>query len=225
MTFNSRFGETNGTWGPNEAADFWYQWFPSGKNIYVNEGEISKDILHDIRKKIIGLIRMSKKPFLFKNLHNSMRILPLRKALPESLFIVCYRNPVDIAQSILQCREKNLGSRSSWWSVPPREYNEIKNKPPLQQVVEQAYYIYRQIEKDLSIGDMECVFNLHYSDLCNRPSQTMRAIKDWIEKQNIQLERQFDLPDTFPIITGRKICEDDYNKLVQYTKSLASKDG
>ena len=225
MTFNSRFGETNGIWGPNEAADFWYQWFPSGKNIYVNEGEISKDILHDIRKKIIGLIRMSKKPFLFKNLHNSMRILPLRKALPESLFIVCYRNPVDIAQSILQCREKNLGSRSSWWSVPPREYNEIKNKPPLQQVVEQAYYIYRQIEKDLSIGDMECVFNLHYSDLCNRPSQTMRAIKDWIEKQNIQMERQFDLPDTFPIVAGRKICEDDYNKLVQYTKSLASKDG
>ena len=225
MTFNSRFGDTSGILGPNEAADFWYQWFPSGKNIYVNEGEISKDILHDIRKKIIGLIRMSKKPFLFKNLHNSMRILPLRKALPESLFIVCYRNPVDIAQSILQCREKNLGSRSSWWSVPPREYNEIKNKPPLQQVVEQAYYIYRQIEKDLSIGDMECVFNLNYSDLCNRPTQTMKAIKDWVEKQNIQLERQFDLPDTFPIITGRKICEDDYNKLVQYTKSLASKDG
>jgi len=53
----------------------------------------------------------------------------------------------------------------------------------------------------------------------------MRAIKDWIEKQNIQLERQFDLPDTFPIVAGRKICEDDYNKLVQYTKSLASKDG
>ena len=71
---------------------------------------------------------------------------------------------------------------------------------------------------------MECVFNLNYSDLCNRPTQTMSAIKDWVEKQNIRLERQFDLPDTFPIVSGRKIFKDDYNKLVQYTKSLASKD-
>ena len=72
---------------------------------------------------------------------------------------------------------------------------------------------------------MECVFNLNYSDLCNRPNQTMRAIKDWVEKQNIQLIRQFDLPDTFPIVAGREISEDDYNKLKQYTKLLASKDG
>ena len=225
MTFNSKFGKTSGILGPNEAADFWYQWFPSGEDIFVDEEDISKEILCDIRKKIMGLIGISKKPFLFKNLHNSMRILPLRKAVPESLFIVCYRDPVDIAQSILQCREKNLGSRSSWWSVPPREYNKIKNKPPLQQVTDQVYYIYRQIEKDLSTGDMECVFNLNYSDLCNRPNQTMRAIKDWVEKQNIQLIRQFDLPDTFPIVSGREISEDDYNKLKQYTKLLASKDG
>ena len=96
----------------------------------------------------MGLIRWSKKPFLFKNLYNSMRILPIRKALPESLFIVCYRDPVDIAQSILKCLENKLGNRSSWWSVPPREYNEIRNNPPLQQVVEQVYYIYSLIQKD-----------------------------------------------------------------------------
>ena len=127
MTFNSRFGTTNGILGPNEAADFWYQWFPSGENIYVGEGDISRVILSDIRQKIRGLIRLSKKPFLFKNLYNSMRILPIRNALPESLFIICYRDPIDIAQSILKCREKKLGNRSLWWSVPPREYNEIKN--------------------------------------------------------------------------------------------------
>ena len=72
---------------------------------------------------------------------------------------------------------------------------------------------------------MEFVFNLNYRDLCNRPNQTMRAMKDWVQKQNIQLERQFDLPGTFPIVSGRKISEDDYNKLKQYTTSLASKDG
>ena len=225
MNFNSKFGKTSGIWGPNEAAEFWYQWFPSGEDIFVGEGDISKEILRDIRKKIMGLIGISKSPFLFKNLHNCMRILPLRKAVPESIFIVCYRDPVDIAQSILQCREKILGSKSLWWSVPPREYNEIKNKPPLQQVAEQVHYIYKQIEKDLSKGDTEYVFNLHYSDLCNNPTQTMRAIKDWVEKQNIQLIRQFDLPDTFPIVAGRKISEDDYKKLGHYTESLASKAG
>ena len=225
MTFNSKFGKTNGIFGPNEAADFWYQWFPSGKDVYVGEGDISEETICDIRQKIGSLLRISKKPFIFKNLYNSMRILPIRKAFPESLFIVCYRNTVDIAQSILQCREKNLGSRSSWWSVPPREYNEIKNKPPLQQEAEQAHYIYRQIEKDLSVGDMEYVFNLNYKDLCNRPNQTMRGIKQWIEKQNFRLERQFDLPNTFPIIAGRKISEDDYKKLEHYTESLAGKNG
>ncbi len=225
MTFNSKFGDTRGILGPNEAADFWYQWFPSKKNIYVGEGEISKDILRDIRQKIMGLIRLSKKPFLYKNLHNSMRILPIRQALPKSIFIVCYRDPVDIAQSILQCREKIFGNRSSWWSVPPREYNDIKNHPPLQQVVEQAYYIYRQIEKDISKGDMELVFNLNYSDLCNNPNQTLMTISDWLDKQNIHLEKQFDLPETFPIVAGRKISQDDYNTLKQYTKSLTNVDG
>ena len=69
MNFNSRFGDTSGSLGPNEAADFWNQWFPSGKNIYVGEGEISMDILRDMRQKIRGFIRLSKKPFLFKNLY------------------------------------------------------------------------------------------------------------------------------------------------------------
>ena len=224
MTFNSEYGKTNRLLGPNEAADFWYQWFPSGKDVYVGEGDISEETIYDIRQKIMGLLRISKKPFIFKNLYNSMRIVPIRKAFPESLFIVCHRNAVDIAQSILLCREKNLGSRSSWWSVPPREYNKIKNKPPLQQVAEQVYYIYKQIEKDISAGDTECVFNLDYSDLCNRPTQTMKDIKHWVEKQNIRLEKQFDLPDTFQIVSGRKISKDEYEELEQYTKSLVDED-
>ena len=225
MTFNSEYGKTNRLLGPNEAADFWYQWFPSGKDVYVGEGDISEETIYDIRQKIMGLLRISKKPFIFKNLYNSMRILPIRKAFPESLFIVCYRNTVDIAQSILQCREKIFGSKSLWWSVPPREYDKIKNKPPLQQVVEQVYYIYKQIEKDLSGGDAEYVFNLDYSDLCNKPTQTMKDIKHWVEKQNIRLEEQFDLPNTFQIVSGRKISEDDYKKLEHYTESLAGKIG
>ena len=53
----------------------------------------------------------------------------------------------------------------------------------------------------------------------------MRGIKQWIEKQNFRLERQFDLPNTFPIIAGRKISEDDYKKLEHYTESLAGKNG
>ena len=53
----------------------------------------------------------------------------------------------------------------------------------------------------------------------------MKDIKHWVEKQNIRLEEQFDLPNNFQIVSGRKISEDDYKKLEHYTESLAGKIG
>lgn len=218
--FKSRFGRTEGQLGPNEAADFWYQWFPRGKNVYVEKGATPREVLVSFRKKVLEISAFLGKPVIFKNLYNSMRINPIMEALPESFFVVCRRNPVDIAQSILRSREIELGTRGEWWSVPPKEIEKIEQHDPVEQVVEQVYYIYKQIEEDLKEWGVKRVYYIDYEEFCRNPSGLLLGFREWASGFGLDLKIKGSLPGSFKSSQGRKVDVDTYERIVSKVNEL-----
>jgi len=218
--YSSEHGRTKGYIGPNEAAEFWYQWFPKGLNVYVDKNKINEKIKKSIRNKILLLSKVSGKPVVFKNLYNSMRINPLVESIPESIFVVCKRNPVYIVQSILLSRLKVLGSIKEWWSVPPRQINEILNMEPVKQVAMQVYLVYKQINEDLERNNAKRVFYVDYNELCDNPGKLLNDFRDWLSQYGIPLKQKKEFPKKFINSNKVKVDKGTFNRIVEEVQLL-----
>lgn len=220
LDFESTYGKTPGWFGPHESGSFWYRWFPKGPHVYVPPNTIPESKLDEFRKEIIGLSRALNAPPLFKNVYNSMRIAPIMEAFPNSSFLVTYRNPVDTAQSILQARENIYGDKRKWVSAEPKEIDEIAKHPYWEQVVEQVYYIYRQVEEDAQRYGPSRFFGIDYEALCANPNRTLAGIERFLEQQSISLHRHGTIETQFSFSTGQRICDNDYEKIVAKASQL-----
>jgi hypothetical protein len=218
--YTSVHGFTQGWWGPHEAGRFWYRWFPQGKHIYVAPGTISRSSLLELRQEVAGIVSLLQTPVLFKNTYNSMRIAPIVEALPEASFLICCRDPVDTAQSILKGREQVFGEKSRWWSLPPKEIDEIEGHPYWEQVVEQVYYINEQLEEDRGRYGVERFHDVHYETLCADTYRTLAEIEKFLASRGVCPEVIGEVPSEFKISRGQSVGEDDYKLIVNKTREL-----
>jgi len=219
-SYTSRYGQTTGWYGPHECGEFWYRWFPRGEHVYVAPGVTHKTYLRELRSEIIGMSRVTRAPVLFKNTYNSMRIAPIIEALPEAFFLVCRRDIVDTAESILKGRERLYGTKERWMGVPPKEIDRILSHPYWQQVVEQVYYIYRQIEKDKQRFAKGRFLDIRYDELCNNPNKILDDIGEFLAMRGLILSKRNSVPERFPFSTGQKVGDDDYAHIVETARAL-----
>lgn len=218
--YESYHGKTSGRCGPHEAGAMWYRWFPQGMHVYVPAGSLSAAARTDIRLTVARLTQHHQHPMIFKNTYHTMRIAPLLEALPEALFLVCQRDPLDIAQSILQGRIRTHGDKSRWWSVPPKEIDTLLQHPYWEHIPEQVYYIYQQIAQDRHALAEDHFMDVPYTNLCQQPAATLAGISARVAQHGGHLQPAATLPATFPISTGRKVDEEDYGKMAEKTREL-----
>jgi hypothetical protein len=157
---------------------------------------------------------------LFKNVYNTMRVAPIMEAMPNSSFLVCLRDPVDIAQSILKGRESVHGNKAKWWALPPKEIDRLKSLPYWQQVVYQVYFIHRQIEEDRRRYGSEQFHNVNYDGLCRDTHQSLSAVRGFLTRRGITLSDRFEVPASFPFSTGVKVAAEDYQRIQEATNEI-----
>lgn len=218
--YMSSYGQTSGLLGPNEAARFWYRWFPAGKHVYVGPGQTPRSKLGEIRREIAGMAQINASPVLFKNTFNSMRVAPLLEAVPEASFLVCRRDALDTAQSILNGRIRATGRKECWWSLPPKEIDEIEQNPYWEQVVEQVYYTYLQIGQDRERFGHESFFDVSYKTLCESPRDVVEQISRFLRRQGVVLETVREVPTSFSYSTGKQVEDADYEKIRAKVQAL-----
>lgn len=218
--YSSNYGKTASPDGPSEAGDFWYRWFPRGEHVYVAPNETHAKNIQELRRQVLGISKIFNMPMLFKNTYNSMRIAPIMEAFPDAIFIVSKRDPLDTAQSILEGRIRSNGNKDDWWSAPPKEVDEIKNHPYWEQVVEQVYYIYKQIEDDASRYGKEHFLYIPYRQLCENPQEMLEKTEQFLKKRGVQVNVKGEAPEEFPYSSGKKINDEDYALLLKKVNEL-----
>ncbi len=218
--YESRYGKTSSLDGPNEAGQFWYRWFPKGEYVYVPPGSTAERSIRELRSQVLGLSRRFGAPMVFKNTYNSMRIAPIMEAFPDAVFLVSQRDPLDTAQSILEGRAKRNDNKNDWWSVPPKEIEEVKHHPYWEQVVEQVYYIYKQIDEDSQRYGTERFLQVPYRALCEDTRGTLQNIQKFFDERGVKVSIKGDIPESFPYSSGKKINNEEHALLRQKVNEL-----
>jgi len=181
--FQSNYGNTKkfGLNAPSEGGPIWYKWF-SKEKIYFEKDSLSDKKVKQIRKHFYAIINKQQKPLIIKNLMTSQRILPLIKIFPSAKFIFIKRLPEYNAQSIYKARKKL--SPLEWWSVKPKNYQNLLNLSLAEQAVNQVYYIEKQIMEDLKSVNNNNIIKINYEDLIIDPKAIIALLKRFINTRS-----------------------------------------
>jgi len=223
-TYKSRYGFEKGCLAPSEAGNIWNRWFPQEKRDgfnYTPGGYLSDKEKNIIRQLIYNLETIFSAPFLTKNAKMAVRLPVLYEIFPKALFIQIKRNPVDSALSILLRRRKyNL----DWWSVMPKEYQEFKNLPDIEQVCRQVYFIEKNIEDDIQLFNPSQRHVTHYDSLCDNPKNELKKIHNFLATNGISVDVKYDkLPPSFPASKPKIdnwVSEEEFEKIKKIIKNL-----
>ncbi|MEG9296040.1 sulfotransferase [Mangrovibacillus sp. Mu-81] len=217
--FKSNFGNTFncGLNAPSESGGFWYRYLPKEKH-FVDTDEVNQEVVNNIRNEIYSVINKYKKPIVFKNLNAGQRLRLLKEVAPNAKFIFVRRDPLYTAQSIFKARKKLNIDENTWWSVKPRNYQELQNLCIHEQIVKQIYYLEKQIYNDLKLFKKENILIVKYRDLCQSPDQIISEARTLLG--NNAKFRENALNNDINFSEKQTISEKDIQLLKNYINEL-----
>ena len=186
VKYISNYGNTFGLDQPNEMGSWWYRFFKQGDFQSIKE----KINYLDQKKFIKSLLLFSyfyKKPFINKNVYNSLRIESINDCFKNSLFIVIKRKKIDNCISILNARTQN-GNINKWWSIPIKRkkfrniYEEV-----VHQVTDTNQYIDKTLKKIKK--DRNQILHISYENLCNNPDETLNNLDLFFKKNDLFIKK------------------------------------
>lgn len=197
-SYQSVHGKTNTPYDPSECGEWWYRFFRRSPR-YVDLAGASDHKMKRFRGSVVSLVQAFGRPVLFKNPHAALRIQPIAKYIPESLFIIMERDELDNAHSLLEVRKRVYDDYERWWSMEPPAVKELESLPAHQQVVEQIRHIYSTIDNDLDVSNVNpsACFKLSYEKLCLDPEKEMDRLDAFFRANGCQIERRFAPPSPF----------------------------
>ncbi|MGM0411603.1 MAG: sulfotransferase [Bacillota bacterium] len=225
--YQSFYGEVDGWLSPSQGYKVWNRWFPNDQS-YVGENILKKKELNEISNTIKSISNNCKKPFINKWPGNSVRILPLKKALPDTLFIRITRDPLYVAGSIFEATKNFLDNEDEWFSTKPKEYPMIKNHPILQRICEQVFFLEKNITEDLEKDKNTKVYNVSYEKLCQNPNYILEEINAFINHNNKYkpiTKRKNTIPESFEVNKKLSVPIETENIINNHFKNLIAEYG
>jgi hypothetical protein len=216
--YQSEHGATQGSYAPAECGEWWYRFFRRSAT-YMPLDDEDPIQMGRFRRSVASITNAFDRSIVFKNLYASLRIQAIANYLPESLFIITYRNEVDNGHSLLEARFKQHKTYEKWLSIEPPTEKNLKSLPPHQQVVEQIREIYKTIDQDLEhsgVSDNRR-FNLSYEELCRSPSDTISNLKAFLDANGCSVARRGDPPRAFEPRKQIRIDATIFENLVSYS--------
>jgi len=184
--FVSHHGKTTGALSPNE---FWYFWrrFFSG-NDYQSPELLEQTVDTDLLKaEIAGTVDVLDKPFAAKGMIFNENIPFMARHFPNAIFVWIRRQPEYNIQSLLLARERQYGDMRQWYSFKIRDYERLKDLPPVESVSGQVASIHSSIERGLDGLPDEQKLTVDYEDFCRNPASTYASLAEKLSAHGVDL--------------------------------------
>ncbi len=212
MSFESKFGRTKGWHEPHQFNYFWRKWFRYDKDHQMNQSFIESMDKITFRREIAALENVFQQPMAFKSLYCGLQVEFLKRTLPKSRFVICTRNPLYQAQSILSGRKAFFGTYEGWFSLKPAEYSSLKEMDVFHQVAGQIYYILKSIGSGLkAVGEHEYQI-IDQEDLIRDPRGVMSNIIK-LGGQDPTKANLSNLPESFENRNEQKLPDEEWEQL------------
>jgi len=158
---------------------------------FLDKEELNLIDLNSFLKKLSSFEILTSKPLVMKGMMLNWNIPYLHSIYPKFIFINLKRNIVSNSQSLISARKKFYGDIHKWYSFKPLEYNDLKNRSPIEQVVGQVYFTQKAIKEGLKNIPDKNKIEITYENFCNNPDLLLNELKQKFNK----LESNFELPN------------------------------
>lgn len=224
ISFSSDYGRTIGLSSPHQFNYFWQDWFKFDENQRTDESIINNIDVKYFNQEIAALEASFSKPIVFKSLHCGMQISFLKKALKTGKFVICLRNPLYQAQSILLGRKAFFGDYNGWFSLKPKEYPDLITKDPFEQVAAQVFYILKSIEKDIKNLSKDDYTFIHHDEFSNDPKSHLIKILKLAYKNTDSFQIESNIPDNFENRNQKRLNDNEWHKLKKAVEKYFDKE-
>lgn len=181
--YRSYFGNTRSLGSPNDAFSIWNRWL--GEDRYSVPDHISAEKAGAMRSFFGAWAAAFEAPFLNKNNRNTAAMRLLAAELPTTRFILTRRDPLFVAQSLVEARETVQGDRAIGWGLAaggPAVDDELAD------VADQVQRIEALIKDQLCGVEPARVLEVGYGELCDDPRGVVGRVADWLDLVPQRLE-------------------------------------
>jgi hypothetical protein len=226
MDFASELGATYGYEGPHEFGFFWQRWFPYNQTRQRSLENLKNTDFELLRRELAAVESVFDAPLAFKNpIVFSLHMDILAQVLPTTVFVVCRRDPVYTAQSLLLSRLKAHGRKEAWFSIKPKEYAQLQKRPYAEQIAGQIYYTEKRIQESLSKIPSWRYVTIAYEKLCSAPMDELKRIQKLVEQNGGKLRPTGYVPTPFESRNVQRVNDTEFKQLNEAIKRLYSSDG
>lgn len=183
---DSELGKTSGMVSTNEFWYFWRQFFPGDGDIGVDISRAKQSDFRLFRDHLAALSSVRNLPLAMKAMIVNHQVKHLAEALPEGLFVVLNRDPLQNAWSLLKARQKMYGNSATWYSFKTPNKEALQHLSPHEQVIGQVLRIRKDLQAALFRIDPKRYIVVDYETLCERPNS--------VYSQVAALYKSFDQP-------------------------------
>lgn len=213
-SYASTFGRTQGLHEPHEFGYFWSQML-GYSDMQQREPAFEDSIDWDnMRRVLINMTHAVAKPLVFKPFLLGYHITRTVQVLPKSIFVRITRDPLDNALSILKMRRKYAHSLNEWVSLKPKEYAQLKDTSPFEQIAGQVYFLNKMLDAQLQSLDEANYLNVPYERLCDDPRAVIADVQTRLAMHGCEVDA-FNVPERFDVVRYQDRQSDDYQRLAQ----------
>lgn len=214
MSYQSDFGRTKGWHEPHQFNYFWQKWYQFDEHHQMDQEYIDSMDTTLFKKEIAALEHHFEKPVAFKSLYCGLQVKFLKRTLKQSKFVICTRDPLYQAQSILSGRKAFFGDFDGWFSLKPPEYHALEEKSVFEQVTGQVYYILKSIGSGLKMMNVDDYLIIDQEDLTRDPIGSIKGVVELANANPSDVDWSI-VPETFENRNVRKLDEESWSKLEQ----------
>jgi hypothetical protein len=223
ISFSSDLGKTKGALAPNEFWYFWRRFFLYGEIQYLDEQALEKVDVARFVAELAAIEAVFDKPLAMKGLIINWNIPYVSNILENVLFIYTKRHPFYNIQSLLEARVKYYSDRSMWYSFKPREYDDLKDLDPFEQVAGQVYFTNRAIENGLAQIDNSRWIKVSYEEFCKAPAELFKHILEKFAQQGFRVKWSYTGVKNFQPTNRIRLSEEDLKETIGAWKHFSGR--
>ncbi|MDT8406580.1 MAG: sulfotransferase [Methylococcales bacterium] len=168
--YRSENGKTQGVLAPNEFWYFWRRFLTDASRDVWSDGQLRQSLdVATMKAELNGIMNVFEKPFAAKGMLFNYNIPFLDRLFEQVLFVQIKRDPVANVASVLEARNRQLGSEAAWYSFKIPEYEQLKDLDPIEQASGQIHYINKAVDKGMEAVDDRRKIIVQYEAFCADP--------------------------------------------------------
>ncbi len=213
VDFKSNLGKSQGALSTHEFQHFFRSFMPNFDPSYLLQQERSKINYKGIISGFATIEKAFNKPFITKNLMLQYHLEEYFTHHSNVIFFFIKRDPLFNMQSILISREKYYGTKDIWWSVKPKEYEELIKMDVYHQIAGQVYFTNKSIEKELQNIPEKNKIEIIYDQFCKCPGSYYDRIVEQYKKHDYKIKTPYKGPIKFNVNNKIKINNNELDNL------------